>query len=66
MKNIDLGLTGFDFTTEILCWYLWGQSEAPKPTELRSGEWIDRPEPILLTYFMGSIKIIKSLMIVKN
>ena len=37
-----------DFTTEILCWYLWGQSEAPKPTELRSSEWIDRQEPITL------------------
>ena len=48
MKNIDLGLTGFDFTTEILCWYLWGQSEAPKPTELRSSKWIDRQEPITL------------------
>jgi len=37
-----------DFTTEILCWYLWGRSEAPKPTELRSSEWIDRQEPITL------------------
>ena len=48
MRTLKLGLIGFDFATETLCFYLWGRSMAPEPAVLASGEWIDRQKPITL------------------
>ena len=37
-----------DFATEILSWYIWGQSKAPSKAEIADAKWIGREGNITL------------------
>jgi len=47
MPQIDLD--NENYAAEVLSYYLWGQKNAPSPSEMRSSRWIDRSESVTLS-----------------
>jgi hypothetical protein len=48
MATYFLDLNNDNYTSEVLSYYLWGQSKAPSPSEITDEKWIDRTEKITL------------------
>ncbi len=44
-----INLDDENYAAEVLSYYLWGQKNAPSPSEITNNRWIDRTEKITLS-----------------